>query len=166
MVLVAGRGTHLVRGVAAAVALLAAAVAAEAQDAPLAPASWLAGCWESRQGERVMHETWMSAVGDLMVGSNRTLVSGTARAWEHLRIRAYGDSLVYTAIPSGQVETDFALSDHEHGRLRFENPTHDFPQRIEYVRVGADSLAVQVSAVREDGRRGGFELRFGRVACG
>jgi len=44
----------------------------------------------------------MPPAGGLMVGGSRTVVAQAAREFEHLRIAARGDTLVYTAIPSGQ----------------------------------------------------------------
>jgi hypothetical protein len=51
----------------------------------------------------------------------------------------------------------FRLVECEDGWLVFANPTHDFPQRLEYRRVGEAGLQVNVSA----GSRG-FTLDFRR----
>jgi hypothetical protein len=52
----------------------------------------------------------------------------------------------------------FRLTACDEGRLVFENPTHDFPRRVEYRRVDATRLAVDVS----DGAGRGFRLDFRR----
>src|SRR5687768_15344377 len=78
-----------------------------AQGGSLERLSWLMGCWEMRAGSRMTSEMWMPPAGGLMVGGSRTVIDGAAREFEHLRIAARGDTLVYTAVPSGQVQTDF-----------------------------------------------------------
>lgn len=126
---------------------------------------WLAGCWESRTGDRVTFEMWSPAAGDLMVGAGRTVVGGSARAFEHLRIQGTPDGLVYTAIPSGQTETDFTSTSVTADGFVVENPEHDFPTRITYRRVGEDAYTAQIEGPGEDGSMGGFGIAFTRVAC-
>jgi len=46
----------------------------------------------------------------------------------------------------------------EAGRLVFENPTHDFPRRLEYTMQPDGGLEVSVS----DGAERGFKLQFRR----
>jgi hypothetical protein len=47
----------------------------------------------------------------------------------------------------------------------FENPAHDFPQRIAYRRLSADSIVARISAER-DGKSRGMDIRMKRVSCG
>lgn len=145
------------------VCCLAVLVAAPlAAQSPLDRAGWLAGCWELRRGERVTVEMWMAPAGGLMLGASRTTVGTALREWEQLRISAAGDTLVYTANPSGQAQASFRTPLPAAGdTLTFENLAHDFPQRIRYVRRGADSLVARVEA----GARG-FDLPMRKVACG
>src|SRR5688500_8084073 len=96
------------------------------QSSPIERAAWLAGCWELRAGNRVIMEMWMPPAGGVMLGASRTTVGGVVREFEHLRISARGDTLVYTALPSGQRETDFKASAADHQVLAFENRAHDF----------------------------------------
>lgn len=42
-----------------------------------------------------------------MLGASRTAVNGVVRESEQLRLSLRGDTLVYTALPSGQKETEF-----------------------------------------------------------
>lgn len=99
-----------------------------------------------------------------MVGASRTVVGDQARAFEHLRLRADGEDLVYTAIPSGQAETDFRSTAVSDSGFTVENPEHDFPQRISYRRTQADSLSVRVEGPGPNGPRG-FDIVFRRVEC-
>lgn len=126
---------------------------------------WLGGCWESRSGDRVTLEMWSPPSGGLMVGASRTVVGGRARAYEHLRIRTDGDGFVYTAIPSGQVETAFRSASVSEEGFTVENPDHDFPTRITYRRTGEDAFTAIVEGPREGGEMSGFRVDYRRLSC-
>lgn len=128
-------------------------------------AKWISGCWEQRSNTRVVTEMWMPAAGDLMLGASRTLANGVAREFEQLRIAAVGDKLVYTAIPSGQTEAAFTSTAVSDTLLVFENPAHDFPKKILYRRVGADSLVARIEGPGANGATRGIDFPMRRVAC-
>jgi hypothetical protein len=126
--------------------------------------AWLGGCWQSTAGTRVVAEMWLPADGGLMLGVGRTVVAGQARSFEYLRLRADGDALVYTAIPSGQRETDFRSTTTSETGFTVENLAHDFPQRIIYTRTGDAAFTARVEGPGPNGPRG-FDLAFRRVPC-
>jgi hypothetical protein len=126
---------------------------------------WMAGCWERRDAGRTTLEMWMPPDGNLMLGASRTVVGGSARAFEHLRIRATGDTLVYTALPSGQRETSFRGTSLTADGFTVENPAHDFPRRISYARRGADSLVARIEGPGPDGTTRGIDFPMRRIAC-
>ena len=125
-----------------AIASLIAGVAtvADAQVGLLPRANWLVGCWELRAPNRVTLEMWMPPLGDLMLGASRTTVGAATSEFEHLKLKVEGDQLVYLAAPSGQAKTAFTSTTIADTLIVFENPAHDFPQRIIYRKRGADSL--------------------------
>ena len=128
-------------------------------------AAWLAGCWELRTATRVTTEMWMAPSGNVMLGASRTVSGGTTREFEFLRLSVRGDTLVYTAIPSGQQQTDFKSVGSGASPLVFENPAHDFPQRIIYRRSSADSLVARIEGPGPNGSTRGFDIRMRRAAC-
>lgn len=147
----------------APVILVLAAGSAAAQS-PLDRIAWLGGCWQSHDNGSTTIEMWLPPDGGLMVGASRTVADGRARAWEHLRLRAVGEQLVYTAIPSGQTETDFRSTVVSDSSFTVENLEHDFPQRITYRRTGPDAVTSRIEGPGPDGPRG-FDISFQRVAC-
>jgi hypothetical protein len=158
----------MVRNALLAVALLLASTGAglSVQQAnPIDRAAWLAGCWELRSGARVTLEMWMPPFGGLMLGASRTTVGTTAREFEHLRIAARGDTLVYTALPSGQRETEFRATTASADQLTFENRAHDFPQVITYRRVGADSIVARIEGPGPNNTVRGIDFRMRRASC-
>lgn len=135
-----------------------------AQSGTLARAGWLAGCWELRATNRVTLEMWMPPLGDLMLGASRTTVGTTTTEFEQLRLKAEGDRLVYTSIPSGQREAAFTSTSVSDTAVVFENLAHDFPQRIIYRRRGADSIIARIEGPGPNGPRG-VQFPYRRVGC-
>lgn len=145
-------------------AMLCAAASAGGES--IEDLAFLAGCWASEQGEAGSGEQWMAPAGGTMLGMSRTVRGGATVAWEFLQIREVEPGkLAYVARPSGQAEASFALVRVAAGEAVFENPQHDFPQRIVYRREGEERLLARVEGPQGEAWRGiDFPLR--RVACG
>jgi hypothetical protein len=156
------------RPAAAAIAALfacgSAAAAAGAGPAPVSSLSWLSGCWESVRGERRIEEQWMAPRGGSMLGMSRTVVRDSTREFEHMRIEERGGRLLFTAKPSGQEEASFTAISVSESLVVFENPGHDFPRRVLYRKVGADSLVGRIEGGRNGAVRG-IDFPMRRVAC-
>jgi hypothetical protein len=151
----------IVVGIVVASALTSPAMA---QDGSLAAARWLAACWESTSGTRRVLERWTEPISGEMRGASRTIAGAREIEGERLRIYARGDTLIYDAHPSGQARTEFRGRSPSPGELVFENPAHDFPQRISYTRVGSDSLIARIEGDRA-GRRAPVNYAYRRVDC-
>ncbi len=107
----------------------------------------------------------MPPAGGLMLGASRTLVDGRVREYEQVRLAAQGDTLIYTAHPSGQPQAEFRAVGTSGERLVFENPAHDFPQRIIYRRAGADSLVARIEGPGPNQTVRGRDFPMRRVSC-
>lgn len=127
-------------------------------------ASWFAGCWTRRSGQTVIEEQWMAPRGGVMVGMSRTVRDGKLVEYEFIRLFESNGRLVYQAMPSRQAPTDFTSTVTSDTLLIFENPAHDFPQRIIYRRQGTDSLTARIEGPGPGGTRG-VDFRFARDAC-
>lgn len=130
----------------------------------LARLSWLAGCWERMSAGGSLEEQWMAPRGGMMLGMSRMVREGRAVAYEALRIEEREGALVYVADPSGQTRTEFTSVEVTDTSAVWENPEHDFPQRIVYRKGRPDSLFARAEAER-DGAMRGVDFRLGRVAC-
>jgi hypothetical protein len=133
------------------------------QASTVSDAGFLAGCWRSERGGRTVDEQWMAPSGTSMLGMSRTVAGGQTVEYEFLQIRQQADGVFYVARPSGQPEASFKLVKTGSGELVFENPAHDFPQRIIYRRTG-DSLAARVEG-KMGGKDRGIDFPYTRVAC-
>lgn len=134
-----------------AVAFLFASAAVASPTASPRPAgvddlAWMAGHWEMRGESRHVEEVWLAPEGRMLLGMGRTVRDGRAAAFEFLRIEARADGVFYVASPGGAPPTDFRLVTSEGTRAVFENPAHDFPQRIEY-RLDGEALVARISAM-------------------
>ena len=157
---------HLSRGLIAASLLGAVpAIGAAQQPNEVHRLRWMAGCWEMRTPTRVMHEWWMAPLGGMMLGMSRTVVRGAVREYEALRVELRDGVPTYVAQPAGQPVTLFGASTTSDTLVVFSNPAHDFPQRIIYRRVGADSLIARIEG-DQGGRLQGIDYPMARAACG
>ena len=136
-------------------ALLAAPVAPPDSEAALARLSWMVGGWGAEQGGEWGEEHWIPARGGTMLGVHRDVRGGRTTGFEFLRIEARPDGLVYLASPGGRPATEFRAVEVRDDRVTFENPAHDFPQRIVYWRTG------EALHARIEGRTGGKEASMG-----
>jgi len=155
------------RGIRAllAIGLLAALGAAAPRQAPMiARLEWLTGCWERRAGTHLVEEQWMAPRGGTMLGMSRTVRGDTLVEYEQVRIFERGGKLVYAAHPSGQPPAEFVSVEVGDSVVVFENPKHDFPQRILYCRVGLDSLVARVEGTSR-GRKRSVEFPYVHIAC-
>lgn len=126
--------------------------------------AWLQGCWELVSPGRTTEEQWMAPRGGSMVGVSRTVREGRLREYELVVIREEGEQLVYEAHPSGQPPATFLSTSLGHDSVVFENPDHDFPQRIGYDRTGPDSLLAWIEG-EQRGRARRVEFPYSRAQC-
>ena len=131
----------------------------------LARLSWLAGCWAAEKGDAGSGEQWMAAAGGTMIGMGRTIRAGRTVEHEFMQLREGSDGkLVFIALPSGQAITHFPLLRQTDQESVFENPSHDFPQRVIYRLESADRLAARIEGLRNGVLRG-IDFPMRRVAC-
>ncbi|HEX8366510.1 MAG TPA: DUF6265 family protein [Allosphingosinicella sp.] len=145
------------------IALLAALTLQAAAPPPAAftpqpDLDWLAGYWLSCEDGRDVAETWSERRGGVMMGY--TITTGTqAFSWEQMRIEAGvpgPDDLSFYALPRGAgAAVAFRLVRSGPREAVFENPSHDFPQRVLYRRTG-DRLTGRIEGA--DGR--GMEWHY------
>ncbi len=154
------------------VSLLAAPVPAAA-DPPAAPSparpparsiealAWLAGAWIETRDGTVIEEQWMRPRGGVMVGMSRSTGPDGKAFFEFMRIAPSGEGLSYFASPLGREAAEFPLVRLEDRRAVFENPSHDFPQRIIYWQEQPGELRARIEGT-VDGRPQSAEYRWSR----
>jgi len=125
--------------------------------------AWLQGCWQMDAGARVVEEQWMAPRGGVMLGMGRTVRDGKLVEYESVVLREQDGRIAYEAHPSGQPPAVFTSQTIGESSVVFENPAHDFPQRVGYTRDGDSLLAWIEGTANGKSRRVDFPYR--RVAC-
>jgi hypothetical protein len=125
--------------------------------------AFLTGCWKFERDGRVVEEHWLAPAGGSLMGVSRTVEKGKTVDYEFLQIRDLPEGLTYIAKPSNQPEARFKLASKAGDEIVFENPAHDFPQRIRYRREG-DALHARIDGTMK-GKQRGMDFPYKRVAC-
>ena len=97
-------------------------------------------------------------------GQDTCLVIYPVREWEALRVEVKDGVVTYLAQPGGRPATPFPAATITDTSVTFSNPSHDFPQRILYRKVGADSLVARIEG-DQGGQVRGMNFPMKRVAC-
>ncbi len=142
-----------------------------AQDAPPRPPSrlhelgFMTGCWQGRTARgSTIEEQFSSTTNNLIIGMTRYLRDGATRSFEfHMIGNVAGGGSHLIPHPGGKASVTFTEKERTGSRVVWENPAHDYPQRISYARVSPDSLVARIELI--DGSRA-TEYRMGKVACG
>ncbi len=127
--------------------------------------AWLTGCWTQTKPNGVVEERWMAPGGGVMLGMGRTVRDGKLREYEYTRIVEADGSLAYMAEPSGQEKATFALKSLTADEAVFENPAHDFPQRVIYRRLGPDAVTGRIEG-QIGGQTRSVDFPYKRCASG
>lgn len=141
--------------------LLTLAASAHAQAPKVAALDWMTGTWVNETPRGTTTETWLGPGNGLMVSANLATWKSGRKFFEFLRIAETADGFSYFAMPGGRPQTEFKLKELGSRKVVFENPAHDFPQRVIYWRDGEALVA------RIEGTAGGKdkheEWRFERA---
>ena len=125
--------------------------------------TWLTGCWESHAGDRFVEEQWTAPRAGSMLGVGRTVKGNALVEYEFVVLRERDGRLVYIAHPSAQPSAEFTSTSISADSVVFENPQHDFPQRIGYQRKG-DGLDAWIDGTH-DGKTQRVQFHYRRGSC-
>ena len=93
--------------------------------------AWMTGTWTQNKNGEIVQESWLGPKGKMMAAVNLTS-SAKRTSFEFLRIVETPTGLAYLASPGGKTPVEFKLKEIADKRVVFENPAHDFPQRVMY----------------------------------
>jgi len=152
------------RKVIIAASFLCVATAGYARQATVDRVAWLQGCWRSTRGEMTIEEQWMAPRAGSMLGMGRTVRGSKLVEYELVLIKEQEGRLTYEAHPSGQPSATFTAATTSDTSVVFENPQHDFPQRVGYRRSGADGLDAWIEG-QANGKSRRVDFSYQRVRC-
>lgn len=111
---------------------------------------WMAGHWCMHLGDNTFEEFWLSPHLGQTIGLGRAISGEHVGTFEYMRIVEVESVRKFIAQPDGAEPTTFLEVDSGADWIRFENPDHDFPQRVEYRRED-DRLHAIISGPGADG---------------
>jgi hypothetical protein len=142
--------------------LLILACATRAAD--VAGLSWMTGCWAGEQGAVRYEESWTRPAAGQMMGVARTIRGGKVVSHEFLLIDTDQQGAYYLPrLSSGAAPVKFRLTTQSAAEAIFENPGHDFPQRIVYRKVDG-GLNARIDG-KQNGKDRAVEFPMHEVAC-
>ncbi len=111
-------------------------------DAP--KLAWIVGTWERVEGDRTTVEHWMPHAGTTFMGTSHTYGENRTYFFEFMRIATHGGRIAYIVQPGGDPPVLFRAVKVTEEEAVFENPKHDHPQRIRYVKT-AEGITATIS---------------------
>ena len=121
--------------------------------------SWMTGVWtQNRDGETVQ-ESWLGPRGNMMAGVNLTTSPKHLTTFEFFRIVTTPSGISYLASPGGKPPVEFKQKELGDKRVVFENPAHDFPQRVMYWIEPDGAMKARIEGIFQ-GKTRGMEWRF------
>jgi hypothetical protein len=144
------------------VAVPNAAFLTAVQADALADLAWLEGEWhrQTRNGSAI--ERWRRTDAGL-VGEALVQRGDQSMQTEALLLAAMGGEIFYIAKPrENPYPVAFRLVSREGGAFVFENPEHDFPQRIIYTRTSDTAMTASIEGPGEGGAPQRIDFVFTR----
>lgn len=95
--------------------------------------SWIVDRWVSTDGESTTCEHWETVSETLFTGGSETTKNGDTVFAEKLKIEVIDGNIYYVAdVSHNPAPVKFKLTLLTESEAVFENPEHDFPQKISY----------------------------------
>ena len=103
------------------------------QESPFEKLGWIADRWVYKDGENITYENWIKSGDTLFSGESYTVKDGDTVFNEQLKIEKIGDDVFYIAtVKHNPGPVSFKLVELKDKKAVFENPEHDFHNRIIY----------------------------------
>lgn len=115
-------------------------------------ADWLIGNWEHKSEFGNLSENWEKLNDSTFTGTSYFIKGKDTLHHEVIALSEVDESLVYNATVHGQnndLPVLFKLTSGTASQLVFENPKHDFPQKISYKKITADSIVAEISGMQQ-----------------
>lgn len=114
--------------------------------------NWLIGNWKTKLPEGTLTEIWTKANDSTFEGSSFFINEKDTIHFEALKLKSKEDDLIYSATVMGQNNdeaVDFKLTSETGNTFVFENPTHDYPQKISYKKIKQTLFIATISGKQQ-----------------
>jgi len=114
-------------------------------------ANWLLGKWETKTSDGNLSESWKQVNDSTFQGLSFFIKDKDTLHNESIILQQNGEDLIYNATIQGQNENkavSFKMISGTDKQMVFENPKHDYPQKITYTLITKDSLVAAISGIQ------------------
>ncbi|KAF2516471.1 DUF6265 family protein [Flavobacterium foetidum] len=111
-------------------------------------ADWLIGNWENTSADGVLTENWQKLNDSTFSATSYFIKGKDTLHFESIILAQLAETLTYKATVKGQNEDKpvfFPSTSASDKQLVFENPKHDYPQKITYTKSSASTLTAEIS---------------------
>ena len=110
-------------------------------------ANWLIGRWENNSKEGNLSEFWTKENDSTLHGECYFVIEKDTVFGEKVELMQRGNEFIYEASVAKQNNeklVPFKLTKSSETEMVWENPAHDFPNKIVYQKIGKDSLVAEI----------------------
>ncbi len=125
--------------------------AENAEKEKIKSSRWLLGTWENKSAEGSLKEIWSKVNDSTFEGQSYFIKVKDTIHFETIQLQQIGDEFTYTATVKGQNNDKpvaFKMTNSTETELVFENPTHDYPQKISYKNLSKGSITAEISGTQ------------------
>ena len=111
-------------------------------------ADWLLGTWENKSPDGVLTESWQKVNDSTFTATSYFIKTDDTLHSEKITLAQKGEMLLYSATVNGQNDDkaiDFGSTSETEKKLVFENPSHDYPQKITYTKGANNTLTAEIT---------------------
>jgi len=137
-------------------AVLAAVVSCQKKDGAekdkIKIANWLIGNWENTSPDGILTENWQKLNDSTFTAASYLIKGKDTIHLESIVLARKGETLTYLATVKGQNDNKpvaFTSTNETENKLIFENPQHDYPQKITYTKGPNNTLTAEVKGKLE-----------------
>jgi len=139
-------------GILASVLLLSCNSKSEKHFEKLEKMNWILGQWEKKLPEGILTETWTKKNDSTYTATSFFIIDKDTVHSESIELTQLKQELIYRPTVKGQNNdepVDFKLSSDNENTFAFENPKHDYPQKIVYKKVNEKNLVATISGIQQ-----------------
>ena len=142
-----------------------------AQTPALGALAFMTGCWRGsfgggQAGAGTIEEYYSTPTSNMIIGVTRFVRGGRTVDFEFTRIMSGDSGIVLMPQPRGRPPTPFRMTASDSVSAMWENPQHDFPQKISYRRIASDSIVAAIAGPGQGGATRTMDWRMWKVRCG
>lgn len=125
---------------------------AQSKERKIKKAEWLIGTWANESPYGNLSESWQKENDSVYRGQSFFIKGKDTIHSESIALAERNGEVFYSPTVQGQngdKPVDFKMTAATDKQLVFENPAHDFPQKITYTKITNDSLVAEISGKQQ-----------------